>query len=1156
MVTPTDHLVLQAIASNEQLLDLSDRLLRTVPEPLIAAGRIAIQSKGTDTNTRRNAMLILRPIAKEQTFADAEGAASLDEAIATLRSLCEQFLACASDDSDTSPDDVSHDVLSGLTEAVPLLASLGNSQLYDEVVTNADAFGDHCAVGDWRSAGICLTHTLSRLSTVQRTLNASIVRKAKRFCRQLAVLDLSGNTLTDLPVELAAFRGLKRLDVSNNQLSDIPDEIVGPLLQQINAGRNKLTRLPINCMPHPTLLSLLVGDNELTRIESDVFACPSLTTLDVGFNGITNLPALTSPTTIRNLILADNPIRRLPNLTAFKCLETLQCGNTYLQKLPAKLPSTLRHLDVSECELHRLPDSRRYYKHLAYLNVSSNKLVSLPFHLTEADRSSDIVVEGNPLSRTMLSAAAEGTEALLSYLKSLGEATRPCREAKLILIGEGNVGKSSIVAALAGEPFVENRPTTHGIEIRSLTLYDESRELNVQLNTWDFGGQEIYRVTHQFYLSQDAVFLIVWRPREGFEQSGIAFWLDRVRRLVGNRGTVILVSTYAEEGRQTHIDLEELQYRYYPLIKGWVHVDNKSGRGVRELHEQVASAAMSLDHIEDPLAESWLALRNDVMEVERPFVSRQEYDALAKERRVEGGAASAWLRLLHALGQLIYFERDIDLSTIVVVDPEILAQAVSYVLEDLHVIESGGRVSHEYLVNLWAERLGPIEGNYSVFPYLLRLMEKNDISFRYPDSRSSLIAPVIPHHRPLDLPWEPGDPLPEGFYELRAYCVFGSDPVGLMPWLTVRSNRWAEVRMWRAGLFIVGRSGEATAQVEFVDDRRLFICVRGAYPNELFSVLRSEVEWLVSSRWPYVDLEITIPCPSCRSLRGPSAKGQFVSDALLRAASLSISHLQCSECFESVAVLDMLAGFNVGSQEAAGDRFALLDARLEAFCTSSMELLSRSSVVAERAVSVNAELTEHVREVRKTVSLVAADCPRLFSLVPDNPSGVSPRRLWREAFRLQLWCEESGGNHPVGEPYVFTRPREWFVRAAPLVRTMLRLLRLVPVVSAAMPQIVDAETWRKVETELESMAALSEALWDLEADGAARLGRTVADRLTSGGYELRVVKELLLELDPQRVFGGLSQVLAEGGDVLWVCPAHYRRHNPGLPELPMPRTSN
>jgi GTPase SAR1 family protein len=41
-------------------------------------------------------------------------------------------------------------------------------------------------------------------------------------------------------------------------------------------------------------------------------------------------------------------------------------------------------------------------------------------------------------------------------------------EAKVLLVGEGNVGKTSLIAALRNDPFVEGRPTTHGIEIQSM----------------------------------------------------------------------------------------------------------------------------------------------------------------------------------------------------------------------------------------------------------------------------------------------------------------------------------------------------------------------------------------------------------------------------------------------------------------------------------------------------------------------------------------------------------------------------------------------------------------------------------------------------------------------------------------------------------------
>ena len=35
------------------------------------------------------------------------------------------------------------------------------------------------------------------------------------------------------------------------------------------------------------------------------------------------------------------------------------------------------------------------------------------------------------------------------------------------------------------------------------------------LRTWDFGGQEVYRITHQFFFTKRALYMVVWSAREG-----------------------------------------------------------------------------------------------------------------------------------------------------------------------------------------------------------------------------------------------------------------------------------------------------------------------------------------------------------------------------------------------------------------------------------------------------------------------------------------------------------------------------------------------------------------------------------------------------------------------------------------------------------------
>ena len=51
------------------------------------------------------------------------------------------------------------------------------------------------------------------------------------------------------------------------------------------------------------------------------------------------------------------------------------------------------------------------------------------------------------------------------------------------------------------------------------------------------------------------------------------------------------------------------------------------------------------------------------------------------------------------------------------------------------------------------------------------------------------------------------------------------------------------------------------------------------------------------------------------------------------------------------------------------------------------------------------------------------------------------------------------------------------------------------------------------------------------------------------GAGLRELHGLLLELDPGKGWGRLKRVLTPAGEYLWLCPAHHREFEPGLPKL-------
>ncbi|MEJ7630940.1 MAG: hypothetical protein WKF28_00410 [Rubrobacteraceae bacterium] len=102
----------------------------------------------------------------------------------------------------------------------------------------------------------------------------------------------------------------------------------------------------------------------------------------------------------------------------------------------------------------------------------------------------------------------------------------------MLVVGEGGVGKTSMLSALRSEQFNSSESTTHGIAIHPIELaHPEEPNTTMQLNAWDFGGQEIYHATHQFFITNRSLFLLVWNARHGFEQGKLYYWLDTIQAL-------------------------------------------------------------------------------------------------------------------------------------------------------------------------------------------------------------------------------------------------------------------------------------------------------------------------------------------------------------------------------------------------------------------------------------------------------------------------------------------------------------------------------------------------------------------------------------------------------------------------------------------------
>ncbi|GAA2191234.1 COR domain-containing protein [Micromonospora lupini] len=896
---------------------------------------------------------------------------------------------------------------------------------------------------------------------------------------------------------------------------------------------------------------------------------------NLGRMGISSLPAdLLARTDLEVLSLYGNDIETLPpEIGTLGSLEKLDLAGNMLTTLPPEIGDLkqLRELDLGANQLSVLPDELGALPELQLLDLRSNQLTSLPTTLAPLLMRGQLTIrlDDNPLNHALAETLRRGDAALGAYLQSLTDGV-PQFEAKVLLVGEGNVGKTSLVGALNDEQFVPGRPTTHGIQIRELTLPHPYLDETLTLRTWDFGGQEIYRVTHQFFFSRRAIYLLVWHPREGQEQGEVEGWLRRIRLRVGTAASVMIVATHADE-RRPELDFPRLREVFPDMLAGHYAVDSETNTGVSALRDAIAAEAARLPQMGQLTSRRWASARDAILAQAgaQPQMSFEDFSTICRRHRVRDDEIGHLAELLHDLGQIIYYGDDDGLRDIVILNPEWLTKAISHVMEDRGVLADDGILDHHELRRIWRRRDDGLSYNPVHHPFFLRLMEKFDVSYRLSDGDRSLIAQLVPFERP-PLPWEASHPVANGRRVLRLTCELDeSAPPGLVAWLTVRHHDASTGRHWRRGVFLRHPidAYQSEALVELEADHKLAIEVRAPSPDLFFNVLRDSLERLLTTRWPGLPFKLFVPCPS-RGIGGVACAGRFPLDGLIKFRERSMRPspgqtvglydpeptswpsnrqevmLPCLTCQRDHDVAGLLTGFVV--PQPFGVELNRLERRLS---TLSQEVGLIGDHMAETA-SFAADTAHHLRRLVQAVGTEVTDCPRLFTVATIPPVGW--RRFWfgQRSIRITLWCEQPGEWHTWdGANYVLTQPRAWLRTAAPYLNLMLKTLRLVYPVAASVAGYVTPDL-DKAQRELDLMKSLVDSLPTSLAEDALAPPESRHTLSVAEGAALRSFKVLLMQLDATRAFGGLGRVLTPTGEFLWVCPSHRRLHDPGLPVLP------
>ncbi|MFC1440517.1 COR domain-containing protein [Streptacidiphilus sp. N1-10] len=488
-------------------------------------------------------------------------------------------------------------------------------------------------------------------------------------------LDLSSLGLESVPPEVWELTQLTALDLSSNKLETTPFE-------------GRLSTLPAEIGRLTRLTTLNVSFNGGMVLPPEIGELTQLTYLDLSHNGRLVLPA---------------EIGKLTQLT------TLYLTRNGLRALPAEIGKLTQ---------------------LTTLYVNGNQLSALPESLGRLEQLTDLRLGGNPLVSPPPEIIAAGTASVVAFLAGVTRDPVQQWASKVLVVGQGRAGKTSLLRALRGEAFDPQEDSTHGLSVGTLAVPHpdpEHADVRMRLSTWDFGGQDIYHATHQFFLSERSLFLLVWDAQVGWEESRLHYWLDMIAAR-SPKAPVVLVATHLGP-RPPDFPLSDLRLAYPSLMVKNLSVDSCTGEGLAELRTVVATVASQLPLMGTRWPRTWLEAADAVREHPENHVSVEQLRAIMSGRGVADPVhQDALATALHSLGDILYYPQEVGLEDLVVLRPQWVTSYISRVLDDQELDVRGyyGLFTQDHQRRIWAD-LDP-----EMRRHFVTMMERFDLSDRVP----------------------------------------------------------------------------------------------------------------------------------------------------------------------------------------------------------------------------------------------------------------------------------------------------------------------------------------------------------------------------------------------------------------------------------------
>lgn len=724
-------------------------------------------------------------------------------------------------------------------------------------------------------------------------------------------LNLCNNPINVFPYWLCKMQALKSLSLGFNGTRDLPDYIseiegleelalVGFQLQNIPEFIYKIKNLKILCLHHnwietiPSQISslgklnkLLIGNNKISYLSENIYEMKFLNVVDLSGNKINNISKdISQMEDLETLNLGGNLLTDLPlSISKMAKLSSLLLYNNLFVSIPKCIfgVQNLRNLDFSNYTAIRTKFARTELK-------NRNRLRSIPADITNLSKLTNLGVLRNNIISPPMEIVSGGLISIKKYYEQIKEVgVDYLYEAKLLVVGEGGAGKTTLTNKILNSSYeLKEEDTTQGIDIvRWGFRLGNGKYFHV--NIWDFGGQEIYHATHQFFLTKRSVYVLVADTRR--EDTDFYYWLNVVELLSDNSPVMIIKNE--KQDRLREIGENQLKGAF-TNVKEIFGTNLATNRGLDHVIENIKRFATDLPHIGDQLPSTWVIVRSALENEKSDYISIENYYDICEAHGFKETKAKDQLsEYLHDIGVCLHFKDDELLRKIIILKPKWGTVAVYKVLDNMKIITNSGYFTSDDLVHIW-----DAPEYVNMHNELLRLMINFKLCYQVPNNKGLYLAPQLLTSNQPNFEWKIDNNLIMKYsYEFM--------PKGIITQFIVRMHDLIvdHKLVWKDGV-VIEKDGAIAEIIENLLKREIRIRVSGANRRDLMTIVMYELDKIQQSfNRLRVDKLIPCNCSICKTSQNPHFYKYGIVKQYLRDQQEKI---QCQKSYHMVPVLSMV----------------------------------------------------------------------------------------------------------------------------------------------------------------------------------------------------------------------------------------------------------